>query len=204
MANFRLHADKTEKTALATNDVFLIEDSEDSYNTKYVLQKNLLGGFARILKPDGSGSPALRIGNDEINKFGVIEYDDTSDQFYIQGGAWGGVTRDIILQGGGGNTYIGGYTQLGSDAPVIKMKKITGTTASTVGGTANITHGLNRAKFICYSSIVLSTFQQNQTYVPNYQYQMHAAEAVFSVTNDISNSAGMLSAYIVITVWYEE
>ncbi|NTW33269.1 MAG: hypothetical protein HGB12_11720 [Bacteroidetes bacterium] len=60
-----------------------------------------------VIKPDGTGDPTFTIGNDQINKFGRISYSDGSDIFAIQGGAWGGTTRPLILQGGGGSVGIG-------------------------------------------------------------------------------------------------
>jgi hypothetical protein len=55
-------------------------------------------------------------------------------------------TGDVVTYTGDGNAKHHGYTQLGDDAPKVKMKKITGT---TLAGTAtNIAHGLTRDKIL--------------------------------------------------------
>jgi len=66
-----------------------------------------------IYVPTGSGDPAVAVGKDQTNKFGTIGFSDTLDALYLQGGVWGGTTRPLVLQGGGGDVYtvaIQGYT----------------------------------------------------------------------------------------------
>jgi len=64
-------------------------------------------GLLSIITADGSGDVNVVMGNDQTNKFGVIGYSDASDFFSIQGGVWNGVTRPLIMQGGGGCVGIG-------------------------------------------------------------------------------------------------
>ncbi len=67
------------------------------------------------------------------------------------GGATNGLASLVISAGSisiGGNTSFSGYTQLGESAPVIKMKKLTGTTSSSATGEAFVAHGLTGAKII--------------------------------------------------------
>ncbi len=47
-----------------------------------------------------------------------------------------------------GDADLNGYTKLGSDAPAIKMKKFTLSSASTQGGDVFVVHGLNRSKIL--------------------------------------------------------
>ena len=70
-----------------------------------------------VIVADGSGDASFLVGNDQTNKFGRITYSDSVDIFGIQGGAWGGTTRPLILQGGGGNVGIG-TTSAGSTLTV--------------------------------------------------------------------------------------
>jgi hypothetical protein len=61
---------------------------------------------------------------------------------------------------------VNGYTKLGSDAPSIKVKKLTGTTAATEGGFVFITHGLNSLKILAVSILVQNG---GVSYGPNLQ-----------------------------------
>ncbi len=65
------------------------------------------GATLTAIRADGTGNAAIIFGNDQTNKYGILDYNDTSDFVSIQGGAWGGTTRTLALQGGGGNVAIG-------------------------------------------------------------------------------------------------
>jgi hypothetical protein len=49
---------------------------------------------------------------------------------------------------------VNGYTKLGTDAPAIRVKKLTGTTAATQGGGVNVAHGLPPAKILAVHLLV--------------------------------------------------
>jgi hypothetical protein len=79
--------------------------------------------------------------------------------------------RDIYLNPTGGKVGIGttipattlevnGYTKLGSDAPSIKVKKFTGTTAATESGFVIIAHGLDNSKILSVSVMVFNSFNE--------------------------------------------
>lgn len=52
------------------------------------------------------------------------------------------------------DVVVNNYTQLGSDAPAIKFKKLTGTTAATEGAGVVIAHGLDRTKILTVDILV--------------------------------------------------
>jgi len=63
-----------------------------------------------IYVPTGSGDPVVAVGKDQTNKFGTLGFSDGLDALYLQGGLWGGVTRPLVLQGGGGDVYTEDFT----------------------------------------------------------------------------------------------
>lgn len=105
-----------------------------------------------------------------------------------------------------------GFTQLGSDAPKIKMKKLTGTTASTEGGTTSVAYGLTASKIISFTGAIYvdSTTVMPFGYKPdtsgNQGFEVHCyvSSTGFSVINHATNSENILSKPFTITIWYEE
>ena len=67
-------------------------------------------------------------------------------------GATGGLhVGNTTAPGTSGNLEVDGYTKLGSNAPIIKMLKLTGTTSGSTSGTVGITHGLTASKILSVS-----------------------------------------------------
>jgi hypothetical protein len=105
-----------------------------------------------------------------------------------------------------------GYTALGADAgaPAIKMKKLTGTTASTQGAATNIAHGLTPSKIISATLKVeyggTGTFLPHMTYSPFSLafYIQPGLPTDFTVENVPGASGSVLLRPFVITIWYEE
>ncbi|MBA89264.1 MAG: hypothetical protein CMJ43_01100 [Phyllobacteriaceae bacterium] len=61
-----------------------------------------------VMTPDGSNQNAVLIfGQDQVDKFGSLGYNDAADKVYFSGGHWTGTKRPIILQGNGGQVGIG-------------------------------------------------------------------------------------------------
>lgn len=71
-----------------------------------------------------------------------------------------GATNNVAIQvpPGGGNVDFGTYTKLGSDAPAIKTKKLTGTTPVTNNTTGGYPHGLDQAKILSVSVLIYNSF----------------------------------------------
>ena len=105
---------------------------------------------------------------------------------------------------------VNGYTKLGIDAPSIKTKKITGTTAATDGGYVEIYHGLNDAKILSISMLVLNIGPgYADWYGPNTggfgcNYYFRQASNWILVQNRFGDSAGILSRPIKVLLVYEE
>ena len=125
--------------------------------------------------------------------------------------------RDIYLNPNGGKVGIGttipaaslevnGYTKLGSDAPSMKVKKLTGTTSATDGGSVAIAHGLTSSKILSVSVLVSIT---NGFIPPNYlspglHFYWHEVLGSIIVTNEPGGSAQILSKPFSILITYEE
>jgi hypothetical protein len=105
---------------------------------------------------------------------------------------------------------VNGATKLGTDAPAIKMKKLTGTTSATQGGQTSIAHGVNSAKILAVNVLVqyLTTvgFDVPPSYNanPGYEFDFFISSTDVIVWPKTGNSASILSKPIKILVTYEE
>jgi hypothetical protein len=107
------------------------------------------------------------------------------------------------------NLIANGYTKLGSDAPAIKMKKLTGTTALTEGGYTNIAHGLTGSKIVGVQSVEVEI--SSNSYIPDeftrisgYQFHWQRDSTNIGIFNHDTNSEYILNKSVVILVTYEE
>jgi len=101
-----------------------------------------------------------------------------------------------------------GFTQLGEVAPLIKTKKLTGTTASAEGGRVLVPHGLIGAKIISFTCKVVyaenSGVPPSYTYVAGFEYDLNHGVSDFGVDLSSINSENILSKPFIIYVVYEE
>lgn len=106
------------------------------------------------------------------------------------------------------NLEVDGFTKPGSDAPSIKMKKLTGTTAAAEGGEVLIAHGLTVTKIISVSVIVeaTSTFHIHEAYTNNveFQFNWYLTDTQIRIWNTAGNSGSILSKPIKILITYEQ
>jgi len=103
---------------------------------------------------------------------------------------------------------VNGYTKLGSDAPSIKIKKLTGTTAPNENGYIEISHGVSAGKILSVSVLVKSS-GYNHWYGPNtggfgVNYYCYEAGSAILISNRFGDSAAILSQPIKILIVYEE
>ena len=113
-------------------------------------------------------------------------------------------TKRWILQG----AEFGGFVTLGTGAPVIKMKKLTGTTGSTEGDITNLTHGLTVSKIIgCQVFITQSSnnlIPPEFTNVAEHEYGFFILASVVRVVLHATNSSSILNGAITVLLTYEE
>ncbi len=111
----------------------------------------------------------------------------------------GTTTPDVALD-------VNGYTQLGSDAPKIKIKKLTGTTGATVGSVVSVAHGLTLSKIISLMGIVQTgtyAIPPDKTLDANYLYDIWADGTNVNLRLGGTASAAVSKPFT-ITVIYEE
>jgi trimeric autotransporter adhesin len=110
------------------------------------------------------------------------------------------------------STNITGYTRLGTrqeQAPAIKIKKLTATSASTQTGSVTVAHGLDRDKILSIQvllSYVAGAADIPGSYldVPGYEYNWQVNNTNVWILNKNGNSANILSKPIKILIVYEE
>ncbi len=106
-----------------------------------------------------------------------------------------------------GETTIDGYTKLGSDAPVIKMKKVTGTSPA-VGASATIAHGLNQSKIVGVQALVSNDsgnrIPPNFTSVANHEFDFFIDATNVYIYCIAGNSSSINGNAVVVLITYEE
>jgi len=106
------------------------------------------------------------------------------------------------------NLEINGYTMLGSGAPKIQMKKLTGTTPATQGGTALIAHGLDQSKILSVDVLVeySSTNYIHYAYRESagYEFNFYISGGNLIIVNVNGNSANILSKPFRVLINYEQ
>ena len=103
---------------------------------------------------------------------------------------------------------VNGFTMLGSNAPKIKMLKLTGTTAATQGGFISIPHGLVGTKII---GVDVHVEYAPANFVPDGYAQSTGNQFTYNynttnitILNSPANSANILSKPVRILITYEE
>ena len=105
-----------------------------------------------------------------------------------------------------GNVEVAGYTKLGSTAPSIKMKKLTGTTGVTEGDNSFIVHGLTQSKIIGFQVFVIPTdsIPPSFTAIAEFQYDAYIESTNVVIMLHATNSGNLLSKSITVLITYEE
>lgn len=115
----------------------------------------------------------------------------------------------VIIQGNlstVNNSIVNGFSKLGSDAPAIKVKKLTGTTASTQGGNVAVAHGLTRSKILSCSVLVDNgtySTPPNSTFT-NVRYTFDIEDINIVIYNSSTTDSQHHNKPIVILVTYEQ
>jgi hypothetical protein len=176
-----------------------------------------------------SGNYGIFLGNDVIGKeanAGRIGYGlFTPNAIDIVGGGTSSDTRRIKLWAEGGtemtgsatvlgNMQINAFTRMGTSgelSPAIKIKKITGTSQSTQGTVATISHGLNAQKILFVSVLMdIGNAPGDKKIPPNYfspggyEYNFEVRSNAIWVLNRSGNSGNILSKPLEILIIYQE
>jgi hypothetical protein len=205
----------TDNTAIGTN---ALSANAGSANTS-------IGGFSLAqnqgFRNTAIGIDALR-GN--INGSGNIAIgssagrnETTSNKLYIENSIgdkdnsliYGDFAADSLNLNA--RVTIRDFTRLGrvsEAAPLIKMKKFTGTSSPSQNGFTDITHGLSRAKIIGVQVIMkLPGFVDlgpGSRVNSGYEYEFQILDSIIRIANFNGNSANILSKNFVVLVTYEE
>jgi hypothetical protein len=152
-------------------------------------------------------------GNTAIPAFVGMQSDDQVG-LYGNNSGWSFVMNTTNGNIGVGTTTpstkleVNGFTKMGTDAPAIKVKKLTGTTAATDGGDVNIPHGLVRSKILSVSVLVESDINTyippSSTYISGVEYNFDVYINTIWIYNIPGNSGNILSRTFKVLITYEE
>ena len=102
---------------------------------------------------------------------------------------------------------VNGFTKLGSNAPAIKVLKLTGTTANAQNGSVTILHGISPDKIL--STTILVEYSAN-SYIPasygraGFEFDFYISNNNIYIWNSAANSSSILSKPFKIMITYEE
>jgi hypothetical protein len=103
---------------------------------------------------------------------------------------------------------VNGFTKLGSNAPAVKMVKLTSTTNSFQGGSTSIPHGLSITKILSVSVLVEKTatnlIPAGNTNLAGDEFHFQVTTTQIAVVLKPTNSANLLSKPIRVLITYEE
>jgi hypothetical protein len=153
----------------------------------------------------------------QSNLFQVYSSASTSDIAFGYGTS-AAFTENVRMKGNGkvgiltnnpqAELEVNGYTKLGTNAPAMKVLKLTGTSAIAQGGSVNIPHGLVAAKILSVSvtlEYVINGFiPSSYTLNPGYEFYFYYGGTNITVVNMAANSANILSKPIKILITYEQ
>jgi hypothetical protein len=203
-------------------------------STAAIFRHPIINGKALIVEKGFVGigeitpNALLSVKGSEVTAGGLaaaitLQNSASSNRWYMRAGGPGTITPNggfsiadntdyRLVIGATGNIGINGFTQLGKTtegAPIIKMKKLTTTSAALQTGSVTIAHGLNRSKIL--SVQVLLTYLANAadipaSYldVPGYEYNWQVNNTDVWIINKAANSGNILSKPIRILITYEE
>ena len=106
------------------------------------------------------------------------------------------------------NISVDGFSKLGSNAPAIKVLKLTGTTAAAQGTYTSIAHGLSLSKILSVEVFVSvsATVKHGRgwTAYGGHQFDFYIDSTVVQILNIAGNSGNILSKPYTVLITYEQ
>jgi hypothetical protein len=166
------------------------------FNAHRYIQTNFAGNPAEF-KQFNVGGGGVSIGYSSVPIYG------SPDALYVSGRVGIGTTAPAA------SLEVNGYTKLGSDAPAIKYKKITGNFPGNVGAYFNVYHGLDPSKILGVDMIVTAA---NGKWLPHstlsgftYEVNPYAGGANQYLAVEAGPSAtGLVNAPYTVLITYEQ
>jgi hypothetical protein len=161
-------------------------------------------------------SLALGRYNDTIASSNPTEWVATDPLLYIGNGQYiisssSTIRSNAMVVYKNANVDINGYTRLGtqaSDAPAIKMKELTTTSAATINGQVPITHGLTVSKIISVTVLLEWTtgFFAPPEYSPDLtlRYNYFVTPTQIIIQNNATGGTNVINKPVKILVTYKE
>jgi hypothetical protein len=180
-----------------TSSIFLAEDHD--------------GTFGMSIMYDGDDNKMKVFGKSSATTYGphlVIDRGAVSGPRVGIGDSFTGFEFNVE-----GDTRISEYTQLGSDAPKIKMKKLTGTTGAFEGGQTSVLHDLaDISKILSVNVVMQYSSTEDILFFPHTkgfgwvekEYSYYVSEDAVSIRLQSTNSADIVNTPFRILITYEE
>lgn len=171
---------------------------EDSYATLTVSPTTLITG----------DTASILLTEDDDGTYGMsIMYDGNANQIKFTGKQNTTIHGPhMTIERDNGNVEVASYTRLGSDAPSIKMKKLTGTTG-VPGSVTFINHGLNSSKILAVDVLVAGNttgqyfLPGSETVLQYYSYYVNPLNVAIRLGD---NATGIDNNNVKILITYEE
>ena len=117
-----------------------------------------------------------------------------------------GVVNTTTQTFAGAKTF-DGFSSFGTGNTGLKCKQLTGTSAATEGGQANIAHGLSSNTKVVGIQILLQVAADTRIptsyqFQAGYQYDFLVDNTNIAVLNHPTNSENILSKSVYVSVWY--
>lgn len=150
---------------------------------------------------------------------GLFNIDNSNGLFMVGNGTYSNHFTAFIIRKDNNRVGIGmedpsamlhvdQFTRLGNDAPAIRMKKFTGNTATMVGGSTTIVHGLTASKILSISIVIdlglAGNVTEHYTQSSGYQTDISFEATNIYVWNSPANSANILNKPFKVLVTYEQ
>ncbi|MCP9767177.1 hypothetical protein EGI22_04595 [Lacihabitans sp. LS3-19] len=145
------------------------------------------------------------VGSNRWTLYGINSVVPSSSRFNFFHTSFG----NILTISGDGNTKMEGYTQLGNNAPKIKMKVITGSFGNSEGSWYDIPHGLISSKILAVNAKVepvgnATAYTLPNSLAPGLEYSVGYNDTVVFFMLKSGNAEFLLNRNVKVLITYEE